>query len=90
MITVIASHLVNDLTSWTAAFNSHADVREKHNVKVLNVFSSIENPNDVTLVLEFENAEALAGFTGNAEIQGHMAAAGVISKPEFKVFNKVM
>ena len=90
MITVIVSHLVNDLASWTTAFNAHADVREKHNVKVLNVFSSTENPNDVTLVLEFEDQEAITAFTGNPEIQGHMAAAGVISKPEFKVYNKVM
>lgn len=90
MIYVIASHLVNDLASWTKAFNSHGNVREKYNVNVLNIFSSTEDPNHVTLVLGFENEEAITAFTENPEIQGHMAAAGVISKPDFKTFTKVM
>lgn len=89
MITVIGKHEVKDAKTWKVGFDADEANRAKAGVKVNGVYSSIENPNMITISMDFPNKEVLDGMMSNPDMQKTMAEAGVIGKPEFHVFTKI-
>ena len=89
MITVIGKHEVKDAKIWKVVFDADETNRSKAGVKVNGVYSSIENPNMITLCMDFPSKEVLDGMMSNPEMQKTMAEAGVIGKPEFQIFTKI-
>ncbi len=86
MITVIGTHEVKDAKTWKVGFDADEVNRAKAGVKVTGVYASVENPNWITISMEFPSKEVLDGMMSNPDMQKTMAEAGVIGKPEFKVF----
>ncbi len=89
MITVIGKHEVKDAKTWKVAFDSDETRRAAAGIKVNGVYASVENPNMITINMEFPSKEVLDGVMNNPEMQKVMAEAGVIGKPEFDVLNKI-
>lgn len=89
MVTVIGTHEVKDSKEWKKGFDAHEPVRAGAGIKVNGVYSSVDNPNLITISMEFPSAEVLDGFVNNPEMEKIMQESGVIGKPEFKVFNKI-
>ncbi|MBC7426483.1 MAG: hypothetical protein H7321_08095 [Bacteroidia bacterium] len=89
MITVIGKHEVKDAKTWKVGFDADETNRAKAGVTVNGVYSSVENPNMITISMEFPSKEALDGMMGNPDMQKTMAEAGVIGIPEFQVLTKI-
>ena len=89
MITVIGTHEVNDAKTWKVGFDADETNRAAAGVKVNGVYASHENPNMITISMEFPSKEVLDGMMNNPDMQKTMADAGVIGKPEFKVLTKI-
>ncbi len=53
------------------------------------VYTSVDNPNQVTLTGECASAELVYRFMSQPELKAAMQAAGVVSAPDMKVLNKV-
>jgi len=89
MIIVIGSHEVMDFAAWKKDFDEHEPARSAAGVNLIGIYTAVSDPNHVTLIMEFPSLDAFHNFTGDPELQAGMAKAGVISRPEFKLLNKV-
>lgn len=89
MIKVILSHEVKDLAEWKKGFDAGEPMRVEAGVKTLGVYTSVSNPNHVTISTEFPSIEAVNGFMANPELKAGMEKAGVIGAPEVKILNKL-
>jgi hypothetical protein len=89
MITVIGTHEVKDAKAWKAAFDADTDNRTKHGIHVNGVYAGVEHPNMITINMKFPSKEAFEGMINSPEMQKTMEAAGVISKPEFKILTEI-
>jgi quinol monooxygenase YgiN len=88
MVTVFLTHEVKDFTKWKELFDLGEDLRSQAGVKTTGVFTSVDNPNQVTVTTEFPSAEAVEGFLNHPQLKETMEKAGVTSKPEIKILNK--
>ncbi len=88
MLTVILSHEVKDYESWKKVYEAGEPLRTASGIKMDAVYTSVDNPNKVTMIGEIASAEALQAFMQNPQLAADMEAAGVISKPEFTVLQK--
>lgn len=89
MVNVLLSHEVKDFATWKTGFDSDETNRAAAGIKVHGVYTSVDNPNHVTVHTEFPSVEVVNGFLNNPELAASMEAAGVTSKPEAKILNKV-
>jgi len=89
MVNVILSHEVKDFSQWKKAFNDGEHLRAQSGVITTGVYSSVDNPNHITVTTEFPSLEAVHGFLGNPELKADMEKGGVIGQPEVKILNKV-
>jgi hypothetical protein len=89
MVHVIITHEVKDFSEWKKGFDTSAPMREEANVKIKGVYTSVDNPNFVILIVEFSYIEMVHGYFQNPELQKVMEKAGVIGIPEVKIVNRV-
>jgi quinol monooxygenase YgiN len=89
MITVIGKHEVKDAKSWKVAFDSDETRRASAGIKVNGVYASAENPNMITISMEFPNKEVLDGMMSDPQMKQVMAEAGVIGEPDFQVLTSI-
>ncbi|MES2733904.1 MAG: hypothetical protein V4714_19305 [Bacteroidota bacterium] len=88
MVTVIVSHEVTNFAEWKKGFQANEPSRVQAGLKSVGLFTSVENANYVTIVMEAPSVEAVKGMMGNPEFQETMKKAGVIGIPEVKLLNK--
>lgn len=89
MVNVILSHEVKDFAIWKNNFDEGETLRTKSGVKTTGVYSSVDNPNHITVITEFPSLEAVHGFMENPELKANMEKGGVVGKPDVKILNKV-
>jgi len=89
MATVILTHDVKDFASWKPVFDAGEGLRASAGVKVLGVYSDVDDANKVTVLADFPSVEAIQGFLSSPQLKSDMEAAGVTSAPELKILNKV-
>jgi quinol monooxygenase YgiN len=89
MVTVILSHEVKDFAQWKTGFDSHETTRAAAGVKTTGVYTSVDNPNMVTVTTEFPSAEAVHGFVNSPDLKAAMEKGGVIGAPEVKILNRM-
>ena len=82
-------HEVKDFTNWKLVFDADEPNRAKAGFKLLGLYTSIKNPNDVTMIFEGPGVEVFEAYTSNPNVQDDMKKAGVISVPVSSVLNKV-
>ena len=88
MITVIMQHEVKDFSQWKVKFDADEANRSKAGIKQSGVYTSVKNPNDVTMIFEVSGVDVLNTYTSDPRLQEEMANAGVISAPVISVLNK--
>ena len=89
MITAIIQHEVRDFVEWKKVFDADQPNVEKAGAKLLGLYTSVENPNDVTMIYEAPNAELYDILMSDPERQEAIKRAGVIGVPVVTFLNKV-
>lgn len=89
MVTVILQHEVKDFAEWKKVFDEDEPGRSTAGVKLLGLYTSFENPNDVTLIFEAPDAGVFDILMSDPERQKNIQKAGVISKPVVSILNKM-
>ena len=89
MVTMIISHEVKNYADFKKVFDDDAASRTKNGIEIKGVYQDAENANHVTVVSEAVSAEAAKAFSQNPELKTIMEKAGITSKPEIKILNKV-
>lgn len=89
MITVIMQHDVKDYSHWKVKYDADEPNRSKVGVKQLGLYTSVKNPNDVTMIFEAPSEEVFNTFTSDPRLQQEMQKAGVISVPVISLLKKM-
>jgi hypothetical protein len=88
MVTVIIQHEVRDFAEWKKEFDADQPNLVKAGVKLLGLYTSVKNPNDVTMIFEAPNAEIYDILMSDPERQEAIKRGGVIGFPVATFLNK--
>lgn len=89
MVTVIVQHEVKDFAEWKKVFDADESNRMNAGVKLLGLYTSVQNKNDVTMIFEAPNPELFAAMMSDPARQKDIEKAGVITAPVASILNKV-
>lgn len=77
----LVHHKVEDYKKWKPVFDSHSNFRAENGSLGGKVFRSADDPNDVFVLLEFQNIEVVKKFAQSDGLKEAMKDAGVVSMP---------
>jgi hypothetical protein len=89
MVTAIIQHEVKDFTEWKKVFDQDVPNLVKAGVKLLGVYTSVKNPNDVTMIFEAPNAGIYDVLMSDPNRQEEIKRGGVIGAPSATFLNQV-
>jgi heme-degrading monooxygenase HmoA len=87
MATILVKHTVADYATWKAGFIEHGSTRKSAGSKGSQIFQSAENPNEVTVLMEWDTLENARKFTEDPGLREAMQKAGVQGRPEIRFLN---
>lgn len=88
-VVMMITHEVKDFKVWKEAFDSGEAMRNQAGIKVMKIFTAMDNANMVTVAAEVTDMDAANKFLSNPELKSIMEKAGVISKPDIRFFNVI-
>ena len=89
MGTAIIRHEVENFTEWKKVFDKDVPNLEKAGVKLLGIYTSVKNPNDVTMIFEAPDACIYDVMMSDPNRQAEIKRGGVIGAPNATFLNKV-
>jgi len=89
MVTAIIQHEVKDFVEWKKVLDADMPNVEKAGAKLLGIYRSVKNPNDVTMIFEAPNAELYDTLMSDPQRQEDIKRSGVIGVPVATFLNKV-
>jgi quinol monooxygenase YgiN len=78
---VIVQHRVRDFDAWLPLFKEHRAVREQYGCRSHRVYRGLEEPNEITIVLDFPTRERAEAFYQEPSLREAMERGGVVSEP---------
>jgi quinol monooxygenase YgiN len=82
MPTLLIRHHVADFAAWKAAFDAHAITRQANGSQGGRLFRAAADPNEVLLLLEWDDRERARLFVDSDDLQEAMTQAGVAGEPD--------
>ena len=84
MIQVLVHHEVADYSNWRAVFDAALDFRHEGGECSCRIFRKAGNPNNLTLLFEWESLEKAQHYMTSEELRKKMRQAGVRGDPEIE------
>ena len=78
----LVHHKVEDYKTWKSVFDAHSSLRSEAGSLGGKIFQSINNPNEVFTLLEWDSLANAQKFTQSDSIKEAMKKAGVVGTPE--------
>lgn len=78
---IIVHQKVKNFQAWKAIFDASEGLRRTNGEQSCKVFRSTENPNEITLLMEWEDIRKLVQYSQNEQFQAAAKKAGVLTKP---------
>lgn len=88
MSTIFVRHTVADYDTWKPGFDEHGAVRRDHGLTDAGLYRDIENPNDLTVVLNADDLGRAREFLGSDDLRETMGRLGVVSQPDVWITNE--
>jgi len=82
MVHVLVRHKVTDFNRWKESFDSHLNARMHAGELGFRLFQSVDDPRDVTLLLDWDSLEHARRFITSEELRSRMQQAGVMGSPD--------
>jgi hypothetical protein len=82
MVRSFIRHHVRDYDEWRTVYDSFEDVQQQAGVRAEAVYRGLDDPNDVTVTHDFDDAQAAKAFLGRQELREAMQRGGVEGDPE--------
>ena len=89
MVHVLVRHKVADFNRWKESFDSHLNTRMHAGELGCRMFQSVDDPRDVTLLLDWDSIEHARRFMGSEELRSRMQQAGVVGTPDVQYIEDV-
>jgi len=84
MIQVLVHHKVADYISWRSVFDEALNFRHDGGECSCRIFRKSGNPNDLTLLFEWEDIDKAKRYMSSNELREKMRQAGVVGVPEIE------
>ena len=86
MVRSIVRHDVADYDAWRKVYDEFqgSGAPAERGVRGEAVYQSVDDPNDVTVTHDFDDADTARAFFSSPDLEGAMKAAGV--KPGFQIW----
>ncbi len=78
---LIVQHKVRDYDTWKPVFDEHGDIRRRHGATGHELYRSVDDPNEVTIVNHFPSKEQAEAFAVDPSLKEAMERGGVIGEP---------
>ena len=88
MSQVLIKHKVENFATWKSAFDNFADFRKSSGEKSYRVLHPADDPNDLTLLFEWDSQENAETFLASSELKSAMEQAGVAEAPKIQLLNQ--
>jgi uncharacterized protein (DUF1330 family) len=88
MATLFVRHTVADYKTWRKGFDEFQSHGAQLGIKSAAVYQSAGNPNEVTVMHDFDSVAAASTFMDAKELKKAMADAGVVGAPTIWITNK--
>lgn len=79
---ILVRQHVEDYAGWKEAFDGDAAIRKAGGSRGGYVFQSVDDPNEVFILLEWDTMENLHQFAQSDELKERMRRAGVTGPPD--------
>ncbi len=89
MTQVLVKHKVKDYDTWKDVFDNFASTRKTGGEKSYRILRPSENPNDLTLLFEWDTAENARTFMKSSELKSTMQRAGVAEEPTIQFLTEI-
>ena len=89
MTYLLVRQQVEEYAVWKAAFDRDAQLRQPNGSGGGFLFQSVDNPNEVVVLLAWDDVENLRRFTQADDLQTRMADAGVLGAPDIRYLRLV-
>lgn len=84
MIQVLVHHEVADYNRWRAVFDAALDFRHQGGEQSCRIFRKTGNPNDLTLLFDWDSLERAQRYITSPELRTKMSEAGVKGVPDIQ------
>lgn len=81
-------HKVKDFDRWYEVYLEHGDARELAGSRGGAVYQTADDPNDVYVLLEWDDLKSARKFADSRNLKEVMQRAGVIGVPEVAFFSR--
>ena len=78
---MLVQHSVENYDKWKLIFDEHGATRQAAGSKGGVVLRNADDPNQITILLEWDNLENARAFAGSDELREAMQRAGVTGPP---------
>jgi len=89
MVYTITRLTVQDYNRWRPVFDSLESLRQSYGLMEHHVFQGVDNPNDVTVLFQWQDIERARAYWSSPELKAGMAEAGVAGPPSLWFANEV-
>ena len=83
------SHTVKDYAKWRPAFDTDSTARKANGMEFMVMGKNAANPNDLLIVLNASDVQKAKSFSADPRLKELMQKAGVISKPDIKLWHVI-
>lgn len=89
MVHILVRHKVKDFNKWKKFFDGHRIVRKATGSKGGLLFGNAENPNEIFILLEWDDLKKAKSFVHSDNLKETMMQAGVVDKPDIYFLEEV-
>jgi heme-degrading monooxygenase HmoA len=82
MPNLLVRHKVEDYKKWKPVFDAHGAARKTAGSKGGRLLRSAEDPNEITILLEWHTLQKARAFAQSDDLRNAMQRAGVVGKPD--------
>jgi len=86
---LLGKSTVADFDEWQSTFDSIDSYRTEHGQRGYQAFQSVENPNEVVVLFEWDEDEDPRAFFESEEMRENMAKAGLTGRPDVTMLELV-
>ena len=79
---LLIRHTVQDYTAWASVFDEHESTRRANGSQGSRLFRNAANPNEILLLLEWDDLERARLFADSDDLRETMTLAGVTDRPD--------
>ncbi|MFQ5799045.1 MAG: cyclase [Bacteroidota bacterium] len=86
---ILVRHKVADYAKWKPVFDEHGAARKASGSKGGHLFRSADNPNEVIILLQWDDLGKARQFAQTQDLRQTMERAGVIDQPDVYFVDEV-